>query len=99
MNHQELSEEATAVLKELLGKNNVFNSAQLGIEKPQRGGGSDDFSYITQEIHSLMFALVAREPDKVYCYPQRHPKVIFDEDVLSTGATAFSGIAHSRLQE
>ena len=86
-----------AILKEQLGNNRVFSTAQLGGGKPQRGGGSEDFAYITQEIPSVMLALAAGEPDKGYAYPQHHPKVMFDEDVLSIGSAVFAAIAYSWL--
>ena len=99
VNNQALSETVTDILKELLGKNQVFTTAQLGGGKPQRGGGSEDFAYITQEIPSVMLALAAGEPSKGHTYPLHHPKVTFDEDILSTGAAAFAGIAYSWLQK
>lgn len=97
INNEDLSERIAAILKELLGDHGVFTTAQLGGGKPQRGGGSEDFAYITQEIPSLMLALAAGEPSNGYRYPQHHPKVTFDEDVLSTGAAVFAGIALSWL--
>jgi len=99
VNHPELSERLAVILKDLLGNGRVFTTAQLGGGKPQRGGGSEDFAYITQEIPSVMLALAAGEPSKGYSYPQHHPKVMFDEDVLSTGAAVFAGIAYSWLQD
>lgn len=98
VNNQELSETVTTILKDLLGKHTVFTTEQLGGGKPQRGGGSEDFAYITQEIPSVMLALAAGEPSKGHSYPQHHPKVTFDEDVLAIGAAVFAGIACSWLQ-
>lgn len=98
VNNKALSENVTEILKDLLGNGTVFTTAQLGGGKPQRGGGSEDFAYITQEIPSVMLALAAGEPSKGYCYPQHHPKVTFDEEVLSIGAAVFAGIADSWLQ-
>lgn len=99
INDRELSEKVTNILKEQLGSNTVFTTAQLGGGKPQRGGGSEDFAYITQEIPSVMLALTAGEPSRGYSYPQHHPKVTFDEEVLSTGAAVFAGIACDWLQK
>lgn len=98
VNNQQLSESVTEILQEYLGNGMVFTTAQLGGGKPQRGGGSEDFAYITQEVPSVMLALAAGEPAKGHSYPQHHPKVTFDEDVLSTGAAVFAGIAYSWLQ-
>ena len=40
-----------------------------------------------------MLALAAGEPAKGYTFPQHHPKVRFDESVLSIGAAAFAHAA------
>lgn len=98
VNDHELSHCVTGILKAMLGNQSVFTTAQLGGGKPQRGGGSEDFANITQEIPSLMLALAAGEPSKGYNYPQHHPKVTFDEDVLSIGAAVYAGIAYSWLK-
>lgn len=98
INNRELSEHITAIARELFGREHVFTTAELGGGKPQRGGGSEDFAYITQEIPSVMLALAAGEPSRGYIYPQHHPKVSFDEDVLSTGAAVFAGVAYSLVQ-
>ena len=99
VNNPQLSECVTGILKDLLGDAQALTTAQLGGGKPQRGGGSEDFAYITQEIPSLMLALAAGEPSKGYAYPQHHPKVTFDEEVLSTGAAVLAGIAYNWLEE
>lgn len=98
INDEGLSENITGILLELMGEGSVFTTAQLGGGKPQRGGGSEDFAYITQEIPSVMLAMAAGEPSKGYGYPQHHPKVTFDEDALPVGAAVFAGIADSWLR-
>lgn len=99
VNHQQLSEQVTTILKQILGNPSVFTTAQLGGGKPQRGGGSEDFAYISQEIPSVMLALAAGEPAKGHEYPLHHPKVTFDEDALYHGAAALAGIALEWLQD
>ena len=47
----------------------------------------------------MMLALAAGEPSKGYVYPQHHPKVKFDESVLSTGAAVFVDCALQYLRE
>lgn len=70
-------------LKEALDANMVLNAADLGTS--MRGGGSEDFAYISHEVPSVMLALAAGRPDQGYIYPQHHPKVTFDESVLYVG--------------
>ena len=47
----------------------------------------------------MALALAAGEPSKGYPYPQHHPKVKFDESVLSTGAAVFVDCAINYLRE
>lgn len=88
VNNQALSEQVFGILSELLGRDKVGRSPAGA-----RGGGSEDFAYVSQQVPSLMLALAAGEPDKGFPYPQHHPKVKFDESVLSTGAAVFTGTA------
>ena len=50
-------------------------------------------------VSALMLALAAGEPSKGYPYPQHHPKVKFDESVLSTGAAVFVDCAIQYMKE
>ena len=99
VNDKDLSEKVTGYLKDLLGANRAFTTAELNGGKPARGGGSEDFAYVSHEVPSLMLALAAGEPSKGYPYPQHHPKVKFDESVLSTGAAVFVDCALQYLRE
>ena len=99
VNDKDLSEKVTGYLKDLLGANRAFTTAELNGGKPARGGGSEDFAYVSHEVPSLMLALAAGEPSKGYPYPQHHPKVKFDERVLSTGAAVFVDCALQYLRE
>ena len=99
VNDKDLSEKVTGYLKDLLGANRAFTTAELSGGKPARGGGSEDFAYVSHEVPSLMLALAAGEPSKGYPYPQHHPKVKFDERVLSTGAAVFVDCALQYLRE
>ena len=98
VNDKDLSEKVTGYLKGLLGASHAFTTAELNGGKPARGGGSEDFAYVSHEVPSLMLAL-AGEPSKGYVYPQHHPKVKFDESVLSTGAAVFVDCALQYLRE
>ena len=99
INDKALSEKVTGYLKDLLGANRAFTTAELSGGKPARGGGSEDFAYVSHEVPSLMLALAAGEPSEGYVYPQHHPKVKFDESVLSTGAAVFVDCALQYLRE
>lgn len=99
-NDRELCNHVTGYLKDLLGPNGALTSAELNPDgKPSRGGGSEDFAYVSQEVPSLMLALAAGEPARGYSYPQHHPKVKFDESVLPIGSAVFAYSALRYLQE
>lgn len=83
-------------LRQTHGANMVLNAADLG--KPMRGGGSEDFAYISQQVPSVMLALAAGHPDQGYAYPQHHPKVRFDESALCRGTAAFVSSAFAYLK-
>ena len=89
INDQTLSDCFAQWSRELLGPQRAFTTAQLNGGKSSRGGGSEDFAYVTQEIPSVMLALAAGEPDKGFPYPQHHPKVRFDDSVLPIGTAMF----------
>ena len=102
-NDDDLSACSAKYVKELLGQEKAFTQAQLmamaGSGKAQKAAGSEDFAYVSQEVPSIMLALAAGEPDKGYQYPQHHPKVKFDEAVLSPGSAVYAYTAMRWLEE
>lgn len=96
-NDGELSGSVEKYAKEIFGDEEVVNTETIG-SRSSRSGGSEDFSYISKEVPSLMVAIAAGEPEKGYKYPQHHPKVTFDESVLYKGSALFSYCAVKWLQ-
>ena len=90
-NHGEFSKEIEGYLTDAFGKEMVLNTEKMG-GRTNKSGGSEDFSYISQEVPSLMLALAAGNSEEGYIYPQHHPKVKFDETVLPIGSAV---LAHS----
>ena len=86
INDKGMSQAVWEAASELLGPNRAFTTAQLNGGQPARGGGSEDFAYVSQQVPAVMVALAAGEPAKGYPYPQHHPKVKFDESVLPLGS-------------
>lgn len=100
VNDKTLCASVSGYLKDLLGPCGALDAAALSPDgKPTRGGGSEDFAYVSQEIPALMLALAAGEPAKGYPYPQHHPKVKFDESVLPIGTTVFTYCALRYLND
>ena len=103
VNDKELSLCAEKYVKELLGSGKAFSVAELnamsGEQKSSKSAGSEDFAYVSQEIPSIMLALAAGQPEKGYVYPQHHPMVRFDEEVLAGGSAVYAYTAMRWLQE
>ena len=81
----------------ILGHHGVLSAEALSQGKPVRGGGSEDFAYISHKVPSVMLALAASDADMKY--PLHHPKVVFSEKALPAGAAALAQIAINYLEE
>ena len=96
-NDRELSEEIERYLTNAFGEEWVLNTEKMG-GRTNKSGGSEDFSYISQEVPSVMLALAAGNSEEGYIYPQHHPKVKFDEKVLPIGSAVLAESAFSWLE-
>lgn len=79
-------------LREILPGQMVLSAADL---PSSRGGGSEDFAYVSQRIPTLMMALSAGNSMEGYTYPLHHPKVRLDENAMPYGTAA---LAHTALR-
>ena len=102
LNNPDLATCSAKYLNELLGPSRTL-AAQLnamsGGGKASKSTGSEDFAYVSQKVPSIMFALAAGTPQDGYCYPQHHPKVKFDEAILSEGSAVYAYTAMRWLEE
>ena len=101
-NDADLSTCTVRYLQEMLGPQKAFTQGQLTAMsggKAPKTAGSEDFAYVSQEVPSIMLALAAGHPDQGYCFPQHHPKVKFDEEVLVQGSTVYAYTAMRWLEE
>lgn len=62
-------------------------------------GGSEDFSYISHEVPTVMLALAAGEPQSGYDLPLHHQQLKFNESVLIYGAAAYAACAIGYLND
>ena len=80
-NNDQLAKEITTHLKELLGEKSValFESG---------GMGSEDFASYSHEVPSVYLILGAgtKQENPLYGEAMHNPKVVFNEDILVTGA-------------
>ena len=74
----------------------IIDPSQFGMS---RMAGSEDFSFITEKVPGLMMMLSAGSIDEGYTFQVHHPKVIFNEVVLSRGAAIYAISAMSWLDK
>lgn len=87
INDVRLVKKAEEMLPSVLGTDRVLSADKLG-GAGARSVGSEDFSYISQRVPSLMLAIAAGGE-----YPLHHPKVVFEEEALPYGAAAYAAFA------
>ena len=87
-NDADLAKAVPGWLREILPM--VLSAADL---PSGRGGGSEDFAYISQQIPTLMLALSAGNSQEGYTIPLHHPKVRLDEKAMPFGTAALAHIA------
>ena len=104
LNNADVSSDITKYCKELLGKKRAYSQSELrslsaSDTKASKATGSEDFSYISHQVPSVMIALAAGNSENGCLYPLHHPKVIFDENVLAYGSAIYAYTAIRWLEE
>ncbi len=95
INAEELALHAASALPQVIGQDKVIRTEQLGGNNA-RSTGSEDFSYISQAVPSLMMALSASGKSTE---PTHHPKIIFNEEALPYGAAVYASMAFTWLEK
>lgn len=102
-NDENLSYEMLRYAKTLLGENMAFSTDELNARDTtttaSKSSGSEDFSYVSQQVPSIMVALAAGNLNEGYSYPQHHPMVRFDENALTDGCALYTYTAMKWLEE
>ncbi|NEZ49329.1 amidohydrolase [Clostridium botulinum] len=93
INDTNLAEEVTSYVKDLLGEKSVITFEGGGM-------GSEDFASYSYEVPSIYFMLGAgsKEENSLYGEPMHNKKVVFNEDILVTGAAMHTYCAISWLK-
>lgn len=104
LNNADVSSDIAKYCKELLGEKRAYSQSELRSlsapdTKASKATGSEDFSYISHQIPSVMIALAAGNSENGCPYPLHHPKVIFDENVLAYGSAIYAYTAIRWLEE
>lgn len=90
MTSPELTHEMAGYIAELVGKEHV--------EEQPVGQGAEDFSAVCREVPGCFFNLGAGHPDEGYTAQNHKSNVIFNEDVLPTGAAMYASCAFEWLK-
>lgn len=61
--------------------------------------GSEDFSFVSDRVPGILLGVFAGNSEEGYIYPLHHPKVMFDESALKTGAAVYASTAVSWLKQ
>ena len=92
-NDTDLAIELGSYVKELIGEKSVISFEEGGM-------GSEDFASYTYEVPSVYFMLGAgsKKENSLYGEPMHNSKVVFNEDILVTGAAMHAYCAIKWLQ-
>ena len=66
--------------------------------KDSRATPTDDFAFITERVPSVHFQFNCKVQDERGAFPQHHPKVVFDENVLPIGSAVIAQCAFNWLK-
>ncbi|KGN01743.1 peptidase M20 [Clostridium novyi A str. 4570] len=93
INDINLSKEVTSYVEDLIGKDSVILFEQGGM-------ASEDFAFYSEKIPSvyLMIGAGSKEENSLYGEPMHNKKVVFNEDILVTGAAMHTYCAISWLK-
>ncbi|MDO5417171.1 MAG: M20 family metallopeptidase [Lachnospiraceae bacterium] len=72
---------------------------QMQIMKQMQGMGSEDFAEFTDRVPGAYYALGAGVPDQSKWRGQHNPAILFNEDVLQTGAAIYAKVAADWLEK
>ncbi|WP_461206817.1 M20 metallopeptidase family protein [Clostridium sp. DL1XJH146] len=98
INDEELFDDTIKYTTELIGKDAVVDVEKV-LGKGKKINGSEDFGFVSEKVPTLMLAITASLSKDGAIYPQHHPKVMFDESVLSIGAAVYANTAIEWLKE
>lgn len=98
LNDKNVSECVHKTLVNLLGKDKVFTSDEVN-KNSSLGAGSEDFSYISHKIPTVMVAISAGKNADGFSYPLHNPKVKFDQNAIPFGTAVYTASAIEYLNK
>lgn len=97
-NDPDLFEKILRYTTELAGEGKITD-VEKETGETYRMPGSEDFAYVTRKVPAVMLVIDAQLKKDGVLYPQHHPKVIFDENVMPLGAAVYAYSAMRWLEE
>ena len=82
--------------------NTLGSDAILSLSDLLPGGkmmGSEDFSFVTKEVPSIMISIVTGDAREGYNYPMHHPKAKFDVQKIHEGSAIYAQFALDYLHQ
>jgi hippurate hydrolase len=92
-NDPQLISQINDYLFKLMGEERFFNASKNPALRLERMSGSEDFSFVSEKVPSILLRLATGRSEDGYNYPQHHPKALFDEEALQYGAAIYAGVA------
>lgn len=93
---KDLREQIIDYTQAALGAERVLDLKKINMQG--QGFGSEDFAFVSEKVPSVIVGLGAGAPSEGYIYPQHHPKIKFNEDVLHIGAAVYAEVAMKWLE-
>ena len=86
INHEKLCLNVPDILRNILPNDYVIRQDEFmsDFDNSKKPTGSEDFAFYSQQVPSLMLAIVSNLSDYEH-YPLHHPKVRFDEEMMPYG--------------
>ena len=99
INDEKMVDQVIEYSRRLLGTQQVVNLADFQGGAFAKSPASEDFAFISEVVPSIMIGLVVGSPQEGYLYPQHHPKAVFNDDCLYTGAAVHANTAMEWLKD
>lgn len=86
------------LIKQFINYSNLILDPYKVVNMAEKNSASEDFGFVSELVPSLMVVLSAGSSEDKYKYPQHHPKAMFDENCLYTGAALYANMAMEWLK-
>lgn len=96
-NDAQFGEKLTAYLQDFLPKDAVLDANTFAQKEKQRQIGSEDFSWISHKMPSVMLALAAGHINDGFIHPLHSSQMTLDATAMQNGIAAYAAVALGSL--